>query len=131
VPSFDHHLLREGTRCTRMVDLPMRAGVDDPSSELGAPAQPVAVHRDKPLAMLREDVDRLSDVELAVEVLPKIADRERLAAENRRRVEAQLAAGHVFRNILDIHFYWYREVFDFEESQPRVKPSKRQRDCPF
>jgi hypothetical protein len=61
--------------------------------------------------MLREDVDRVSDVDLAVEVLPKIADREQLAAKNRRRVEALLSAGHVFRNILDMHFYWYREVF--------------------
>src|SRR5215472_14890295 len=122
-------------------------------------------------SMLREDVARLSDVDLAVEVLPKIADRERLAAENRRRVEAELASGHVFRNTLDIHFYWYRQVFRFlksrsrvisladyaaekslilnvphrmllgaeepppaeppPEPKPRVKATKRQRDCPF
>ena len=122
-------------------------------------------------SMLREDVDRLSDVDLAVEVLPRIADRERLAAKNRQRVQGLLEAGHVFRNTLDIHFYWYREVFRFlksrsrvisladyaaekslilnvphhmllgedeilpavhpTEPQPRVKATKRQRDCPF
>jgi predicted nucleotidyltransferase len=64
-------------------------------------------------SMLCTNVDRVSDVDLAVEVLPKIADRERLAAKNRRRVQSLLDSGHVFRNILDIHFYWYREVFRF------------------
>jgi predicted nucleotidyltransferase len=71
-------------------------------------------------SMLHEDVDRLSDLDLAVEVLPKITDRERLAAKNRRRVERLLAAGQVFRNILDMHFYWYREVFRFLKSRSRV-----------
>jgi len=122
-------------------------------------------------SVLCTNVDRVSDVDLAVEVLPKIADRERLAAKNRRRVQSLLDSGHVFRNILDIHFYWYREVFRFlksrsrvisladyaaekslilnvphhmllgedeilpavhpTEPQPRVKATKRQRDCPF
>ena len=71
-------------------------------------------------SMLREDVDRVSDVDLAVEVLPKMADGEQLAAKNRRRVEALLSAGHAFRNILDMHFYWYREVFRFLKSRSRV-----------
>jgi predicted nucleotidyltransferase len=71
-------------------------------------------------SLLRTDADRLSDVDLAVEVLPKIADREQLAVKNRRRVEALLSAGHVFRRILDIHFYWYREVFRFLKSRSRV-----------
>jgi predicted nucleotidyltransferase len=71
-------------------------------------------------SLLRKDVDRLSDVDLAVEVVPKIADRERLAVKNRHRVEALLSAGHVFRGILDIHFYWYREVFRFLKSRSRV-----------
>ena len=31
-------------------------------------------------SMLHEDVDRVSDVDLSIEVLPKIADRDRLAA---------------------------------------------------
>jgi predicted nucleotidyltransferase len=64
-------------------------------------------------SMLREEVDRLSDVDVAVEVVAKIADRERLAARNRRRVEALLRQGRVFRSIIDVHFYWYREGFRF------------------
>jgi predicted nucleotidyltransferase len=71
-------------------------------------------------SILRKDVDRLSDVDLAVEVLPKIADRERLAAKNRRCVEALLSTGHIFRGILDIHFYWLREGFRFLKSRSRV-----------
>jgi predicted nucleotidyltransferase len=71
-------------------------------------------------SMLREDVELLSDLDLAVEVVPKITDRDRMAAKNRRRVEGLLRAGHVFRSILDIHFYWYREVFRFLKSRSRV-----------
>ena len=71
-------------------------------------------------SMLREEIDRVSDVDLAVEVLPKITDHEELAAKNRRRVERLLSAGHRFRNILDMHFYWYREVFRFLKSGSRV-----------
>ena len=71
-------------------------------------------------SMLREDVARVSDVDLAVEVLPKITDHEELAAKNRRRVERLLAGGHAFRNILDMHFNWYREVFRFLKNRSRV-----------
>ena len=71
-------------------------------------------------SMLREEVERVSDVDLAVEVLPKITDHEKLAANNRRRVERLLASGHRFRNILDVHFYWYREVFRFLKNRSRV-----------
>jgi hypothetical protein len=35
--------------------------------------------------MLREDIERLSDLDLAAEVVPTIADRELMAAKNRRR----------------------------------------------
>ena len=71
-------------------------------------------------SMLREEIDRVSDVDLAVEVLPKITDHEELAAKNRRRVERLLSAGHRFRNILDMHFHWYREVFRFLKSGRRL-----------
>ena len=71
-------------------------------------------------SILREDVDRLSDLDLAVEVLPKIADRERLEARNLRRIESLARAGHVFRDIFDIHLHWRREVFRFLKSRSRV-----------
>jgi predicted nucleotidyltransferase len=71
-------------------------------------------------SFLREEVDRLSDVDVAVEVVAKIADQERLAARNRKRVEALLREGHVFRSIIDVHFYWYREVFRFLKGCSRI-----------
>jgi len=71
-------------------------------------------------SMLREEIDRLSDVDVAVEVVAKIADRERLAARNRRRVEALLRQGRVLRSIIDVHFYWYREVFRFLKGRSRI-----------
>jgi predicted nucleotidyltransferase len=71
-------------------------------------------------SLLRQDVDRLSDVDLAVEVLPKIADRERLAAKNRRRVEALLSAGHVFRGHSRHPFLLVLGVFRFLKSRSRV-----------
>jgi predicted nucleotidyltransferase len=71
-------------------------------------------------SMLREDVDRLSDVDLAVEILPKIGDQDPLAAKNRRRVEALLAAGHVFRKHSRYAFLLVSGGFSvFKESQPR------------
>ena len=71
-------------------------------------------------SMLRESVDRLSDVDLAVEILPKIVDREKLAKRNLRRVESLARTGHVFRNIFDVHLHWRREVFLFLKSRSRV-----------
>ena len=71
-------------------------------------------------SMLREDVDRVSDVDLAVEVVPKIGDRVKLAARNQRRVESLTRAGHVFRNAFEVHVHWYREVLQFLKSRSRV-----------
>jgi predicted nucleotidyltransferase len=71
-------------------------------------------------SILREDVDRLSDLDLAVEVLPKIANRERLEARNLRRIESLARADHVFCHIFDIHLHWRRKVFRFLKSRSRV-----------
>ena len=49
-----------------------------------------------------------------------MADGEQFEVKHRRRVKALLSAGHAFRNILDMHFYWYREVFRFLKSRSRV-----------
>ena len=70
--------------------------------------------------MLRENMDRLSDVDLAVEILPKIADREKLAKRNLRRVESLARAGHVFRSIFEVHLHWRQEVFHFLKNRSRV-----------
>jgi predicted nucleotidyltransferase len=71
-------------------------------------------------SMLREDVDRVSDVDLAVEVLPKIADREKFALRNMQRVESLARTGKVFRDIFDVHLHWHREVLRFLKSRSRV-----------
>jgi predicted nucleotidyltransferase len=71
-------------------------------------------------SLLRKDVDRLSDVDVAVEVVPNIVDREQHATENRRRVEALARAGHIFRDIFDVHLHWHREVFRFLKARSRV-----------
>jgi predicted nucleotidyltransferase len=71
-------------------------------------------------SMLRADVDRLSDVDLAVEVLPKIADRRKLAVRNMQRVESLLRRGYVFRDIFDVELHWRREVFQFLKRRSRV-----------
>ena len=67
---------------------------------------------------LREDADRLSDLDLAVEVLPRTADREKLEAKNLRRIESLARAGQVFRDIFDIHLHWRWELSIPEEPQP-------------
>ena len=71
-------------------------------------------------SMLRQDVDRLSDVDLAVEVVPKIADREKFAARNLRRAESLARAGHIFRGILDVQLHWRSEGFQFLKRRSRV-----------
>ncbi len=70
--------------------------------------------------MLRENVDRVSDVDLGVEVLPKIADREDFAARNARHIESLLRAGHAFRDPLDAQLHWRREVLQFLKGRSRV-----------
>jgi hypothetical protein len=69
---------------------------------------------------LRPEVKVLSDVDLAVEIVPKDGDRDRLEEQNRRRVEELAHRGRKFRNILEIHAYWYREVFRFLKGRSRV-----------
>jgi hypothetical protein len=39
---------------------------------------------------------------------------------NLRRVESLARAGHVFRNIFDVHLHWRREVLLFLKSRSRV-----------
>jgi len=69
-------------------------------------------------SMLRAEVDLLSDLDLAVEIVPK--DRERLEQENRQRVEELAAAGRTFRNFLEVAHYWHRETFRFLKGRSRV-----------
>lgn len=71
-------------------------------------------------SMLKPDVQRLSDVDLAVQLVPKEADPERAQVLNKERVEDLAARGHEFRNILEVAHCWYRETFKFLQSRSRV-----------
>jgi len=62
-------------------------------------------------SMLKPEVDRPSDVDIAVEIVPKEANPERARKKNERRAQEQEAKGHRFRGLLDRHVCWYREVF--------------------
>jgi hypothetical protein len=51
--------------------------------------------------MLKPEVDRVSDVDLAVEIVPKESNPERARAINERRVLELELVGRSFRGFLD------------------------------
>src|SRR6266849_5365298 len=71
-------------------------------------------------SMLKPEVERLSDVDLAVELASKEADFDRARAKNYERVEELATKGHHFRNFLEREGCWYWEVFGFLKAQNRV-----------
>jgi predicted nucleotidyltransferase len=71
-------------------------------------------------SMLRSEVDRLSDVDVAVEIVQKELDRERARAANECRARELEQKGHQFRQPLDWVTCWYREVFAFLKGRGRV-----------
>jgi len=71
-------------------------------------------------SMLKPEVERLSDVDLAVEVAPKDADFDRASVKNYERAEELAAQGHRFRNFLEQECCWYFEVFRFLKGHSRV-----------
>jgi len=71
-------------------------------------------------SMLKPEMQRLSDVDLAVELAPKEADYERARALNRQRAEELASRGHQFRNFLEVEHCWHRETFKFLKSRSRV-----------
>ena len=71
-------------------------------------------------SMVKPDVDRPSDVDIAVEIVPKEADRELAREKNERRAQELEAKGHYFRGLLDRHVCWYREVFTHLKGRSRV-----------
>jgi len=64
-------------------------------------------------SMLNPEAQRMSDVDVAVELVPKEADYERARAMNRRRVEELASRGRHFRNFLEVEHWWHRETFQF------------------
>jgi predicted nucleotidyltransferase len=71
-------------------------------------------------SMLNPEVQRLSDVDVAVELAPKEADYDRARALNRRRVEELARQGRQFRSFLEMELWWHRETFQFLKGGSRV-----------
>jgi len=71
-------------------------------------------------SMLRREVDRLSDVDVAVDVIPKEPDRERARQANYGRASELEAKGHTFRFPPARAICWKTEVFDFLQHRSRV-----------
>jgi predicted nucleotidyltransferase len=71
-------------------------------------------------SMLKPEVERLSDVDVAVEVASKEADFDRARVKNYERVEKLAAEGHRFRNFLEQEGCWYWEVFGYLKGHSRV-----------
>ena len=71
-------------------------------------------------SMLKPDVERVSDVDLAVEIVEKEADSDLAQSKNYDRVEQLAAAGHRFRNVVEMAGCWQLEVFRFLKGGSRV-----------
>jgi predicted nucleotidyltransferase len=71
-------------------------------------------------SMLKPEVERLSDVDLAVELASKEEDFDRARVKNYERVEELATQGRRFRNFLEQEGCWYWEVFGFLKRQSRV-----------
>ena len=71
-------------------------------------------------SMLKPEVERLSDVDLAVELTRKEPDHERALEQNQQRAEELANMGRRFRNFLEVEGCWYWEAFRFLKGRSRV-----------
>jgi predicted nucleotidyltransferase len=71
-------------------------------------------------SVLQPEVERLSDVDLSVELASKEEDFDRARVQNYERVEVLATQGHRFRNFMEQEGCWYWEVFGFLKGQSRV-----------
>jgi predicted nucleotidyltransferase len=71
-------------------------------------------------SMLRPEVERLSDVDLAVQLVAKETDSERLRAANAERAEQLAILGKCFGSFLEEQFCWFLETFRFLKGRSRV-----------
>ena len=76
--------------------------------------------------MLKPEIERLSDVDLAVEVVSKEEDFDRARVTNYDRVEELAMQGHRFRNFLEQEVCWYepRMITPEEKAVINVYPGK-------
>ena len=71
-------------------------------------------------SMLKPEVDRLSDVDVAVELATKETDFERAREQNYGRAEELEDQGQRFQNFLDRELCWYFETRRFLKGGSRV-----------
>ena len=71
-------------------------------------------------SMLKPEVQRLSDVDLAVELVSKEVDRDLGGLKNRQRAEELADQGRGFRNSLEWAAVWYLEAFRYLKGGSRV-----------
>ena len=71
-------------------------------------------------SMLNPDTDRPSDIDLAVEIVPKIADWDSHIEKNNERVQELMTLGHHFRHTIEYAACWHLEVFRFLKSGSRA-----------
>ena len=71
-------------------------------------------------SMLKPEVDRLSDVDVAFELARKEADPRRALVQSRQRAEELEDQGRRFRSILEREFCWQVEAYDFLKGRSRV-----------
>jgi len=64
-------------------------------------------------SMLNPDTDRPSDIDLAVEIVPKTADWDSHIEKNNERVQELMTLGHHFRHSIEYATCWHLEVFRF------------------
>ena len=70
--------------------------------------------------MLKPEVERLSDVDLAVELVSKEVDCDLADLKNRQRAEELADQGRGFRNSLEWAAVWYFEAFRYLKGGSRV-----------
>jgi hypothetical protein len=66
-----------------------------------------------------QSIERLSDVDVAIELVPRCGDRHRLMAANDERVREEQAGGRQFSNLVDQLFWWQREAMLFLRNRKR------------
>ena len=71
-------------------------------------------------SMLSPEVERLSDVDLAVQLVAKETDFDRLRGANAARVVQLTILGKRFGSFLEEQFCWFLETFRFLKGRSRV-----------
>jgi hypothetical protein len=73
-------------------------------------------------SILRPEVKRLSDVDLAMQLVGKETDIDRRQEGNAGRVEQLAIQGRRFGSFLEEQFCWFLETFRFLKGRSRVIP---------